>query len=95
MRRLVRQNLSTAINPALANTNVNTSLWIYANARNWLHIGLDILKDHYAECLEKKRKPPSWPLPGPGGRMPGKWQQNGGGTILKHCKNQQYNRHRK
>lgn len=54
-RRLenIAENLSTAIKPALINTNETTSLWIYANARNWLHFGLDILKDHYSECLEK------------------------------------------
>lgn len=42
-----------AIKPALINTNQTTSLWIYANARNWLHFSLDILKDHYLECRER------------------------------------------
>lgn len=41
------------VQPALP--SFNTEQLIFGNARNWLHTGVDILKDHYEEALQKAR----------------------------------------
>lgn len=45
----IADRLSTVVQPAIPNPT--TELLIYGNARNWLHIGVDILQDHYREAL--------------------------------------------
>lgn len=44
----------TGIRPALP--NLNTEWLIYGNARNWLHTGVDILRDHYEGALQMARR---------------------------------------
>lgn len=45
--------IATGVQPALP--SLNTEWLIFGNARNWLHTGVDILKDHYGEALQEAR----------------------------------------